>query len=137
MNNPTLHRKRTKLALLKGLAAIAAALAIPSTGIAARDPTYNERVYIARALPAYIRSVPAGCVYLDTRVSTSGAYARVEPVWLVGLPPSPSDPCTRYAANGFYLLRRVTAKQWVIVYNGSEPPPCSRHYPGDLTPCLK
>jgi hypothetical protein len=43
----------------------------------------------------------------------------------------------RYAASGYEILRRVTATRWVIVYDGSEPPPCSLHTPVDLGQCMK
>jgi hypothetical protein len=123
--------------LSRGVALTAVALAIPACSLAARAPTYNERVYITRALPAYERSVPAGCEYLDTRVSASGTYARVDPVYLVSYSSFSSDPCGRYAANGFYLLRRLTATRWVIAYEGSVSPPCSQHFPRDLTSCFR
>jgi hypothetical protein len=85
------------------IAAVALAfvlLAFPAVTIAARAPSDRERIAITRALAAYARSVPAGCVYFNIRVSSSSTYARVDPTYLIPLPPSRSDPCLRYAANG-------------------------------------
>lgn len=127
-------RKDRLTTAVAALAVLAAGF--PATTHAARAPTRIERVYITRALPAYDRSLPAGCVFFDTRVSTQAPYARVDPVYLVDWNRS-SDPCARYAANGFYLLRRVSVTRWRIVHNGSDPPPCSLHIPRDLTTCLR
>ena len=112
--------------------ALPSALALPAVAAAARTPTLSERVAITRALPAGQTSVPSRCLYLDVRVS--GSYAKVEPVYLVDPARGASDPCVRYAANGFYLLRRAGA-EWAVVYTGSELPSCSKHYPRDLTSC--
>jgi hypothetical protein len=113
------------------LLALLCALALPAVGLAARAPTLTERIAITRALPAGQTSIPSRCVYFDTTVS--GSYAKVTPAYLVD-PTAPSDPCLRYAANGFYLLERSGAK-WAVVYTGSELPPCARHFPRDLTSC--
>jgi len=43
--------------------------------------------------------------------------------------------CIRYASDGFFILRRTT--RWRIIYNGSDPPPCSMSIPRDLIGCLK
>jgi hypothetical protein len=115
------------------LLALLLALALPAAGVAARAPTPAERVAITRALPAGQTSVPARCLYLETQVS--GSYAKVTPTYLVDPAGGSSDPCLRYAADGFYLLKRSGAK-WAVVYTGSELPPCARHFPRDLTSCL-
>ena len=115
--------KRLVLALL-------CALVFPAAGVAARAPTPAERVAITRALPADQTSIPSRCVYLDTQVS--GSYAKVTPAYLVT--GGSADPCVRYAANGSYLLKR-SGTRWAVVYTGSEPPPCPRHFPRDLTSC--
>lgn len=114
------------------LLALAWALAVPAAALAARAPTLTERVAITRALPAGQTAVPSRCLYLDTTVS--GSYAKVAPVYLVVPAGGSSDPCLRYAANGFYVLKR-TGTKWGLVYTGSELPPCARHFPRDLTPC--
>jgi hypothetical protein len=51
-------------------------------------------------------------------------------------PGSPkSDPCLRYAANGFWILEKTS--RWKIVFNGSDGPPCSVGVPKDLGGCLR
>jgi hypothetical protein len=136
-NSPAVVRDRVRsrrAAVVTGVVVIA--FLIPSAASAARAPTYYERLYITRALGA-LQKTPAGCVYLDIRVSANASYAFVNPVWLVDLRSAKSDPCDRYASNGSILLRRVTPKRWVIVWGGSDRPPCSRHYPPDLIPCMR
>jgi hypothetical protein len=46
--------------------------------------------------------------------------------------------CMKYASNGFWIVK--AAPRWRIVYEGSEPPPCSMRIPAEiLAPvhCLK
>jgi hypothetical protein len=108
------------------LLALLCSLAVPSVGVAARAPTSAERVAIERGLPAGQTSIPVRCVTLDVHVS--GGYAKVTPVY------RSSASCLRYAANGFYLLKR-SGTTWAVVYNGSELPSCARRFPRDLTTC--
>ena len=106
------------------------ALALPSAAAAARLPTPAERTAIVRALPADLRAVPASCVRLRLRVSTSGRWARATPLYLNAT----TLPCSRYASNGFWLLER--SPRWTIAYEGSDPPPCSLDAPHGLTRCI-
>jgi hypothetical protein len=119
-------RRRTIVALL-------ALVALVSTGAAQakRPPRSGEREAITAALPAYFRSEPVGCVWLDISVSNNGRYATASPVYLNALHP----PCARYAANGYWILKKTT--RWRIVFAGSERPKCSLGVPRDLTPCLR
>lgn len=116
--------------LIAVLAAIAAALVLVGAAGAKRAPTLNERAAITKALPASLRNVPVGCVWLKTAVSRSGAYALVSPVYLNAL----HLPCLRYAANGDFILRKRLGV-WRIVFHGSDPPQCSLKVPRDLTVC--
>jgi len=112
------------------VAIAAAALVFVGVGIAKRAPTLNERAAITKALPASLRNTPAGCVWLKTAVSRSGAYALVSPVYLNAL----HLPCLRYAGNGDFILKKRPAG-WRIVFHGSDPPSCSLGVPRDLTRC--
>jgi hypothetical protein len=112
------------------IAAAAVALAVVAPGLAKRAPTVNERAAITKALPASLRSVPAGCVWLDITVSRSGAFAKVSPVYLNAL----RQPCVRYASNGDWILRKRLAG-WRVVFRGSDAPSCSLRVPRDLSPC--
>ena len=113
------------------LAAVAVvALVIVASAVAKRPPTLNERAAITRALPASLRNVPAGCVWLDTAVSRSGVYAKVSPTYLNAL----HQPCVRYASNGDFILRKRRGV-WRIVFHGSDVPLCSLGVPRDLTRC--
>jgi len=49
---------------------------------------------------------------------------------------NPHSGCVRYVGNGFYILKR-TRTRWRLVYEGSDPPPCSLRVPRDLTSCLR
>lgn len=98
---------------------------------AARPPTLREREALTGALPAFVRHIPVGCVWLDVEVSANGRYARVDPVFLNAARP----PCLQYASNGFWILRRST--RWNVAYSGSDPPPCSLGVPRDLTHCMR
>lgn len=113
-------------------ALVLAVVVIPAAASAARAPTLTERTAITRALPGQLRKVPAGCVWLDVRVSSTPGWASVTPRWLVGS--SASDPCVRYAADGRYVLRRKGGA-WRVVVEGSDLPPCGLHVPRDLGAC--
>ena len=71
------------------------------------------------------------CVWLDISVSNDGRFAIVGPEFLNASRP----PCVKYAANGFWLLKK-TASRWKIVFTGSEGPPCSLGVPRDLAGCM-
>lgn len=120
--------------LILGLVVLAGA-AIPAGVVAARMPTLSERTAIVRALPAQLRKVPAGCVWLDVELASTPGWASVTPHWLVGT--SASDPCVRYAADGWYLLRRKPGHAWRVVFDGSDRPLCSLHVPRDLSTCQR
>ena len=107
-----------------------AALALPAAATAARLPTSAERTAIVRALPADFRAVPASCVRLRIRVSTSGRWARATPFYLNAT----TLPCSRFASNGFWILER--SPRWTIAYEGSDPPPCSLEVPHGLARCI-
>jgi hypothetical protein len=120
--------------LVCGVGVVTVAFALVGDASAAREPTRAEREAITAALPQYNRTVPAGCEYLDIKVSSlAKGWAVVVPVWFVHI-----KPCLRYAADGYYILRLTG--HWRIAFNGSDPPPCSLHAPRDLIkfnpPCL-
>ena len=112
------------------VAAVAAALVVVDPGLSKRAPKLGERAAITKALPASLRNVPVGCVWLDMAVSRSGRYALVTPVYLNAL----HLPCLRYASNGDWILKKRLAG-WRIIFRGSDPPSCSLGVPRDLTRC--
>jgi hypothetical protein len=112
------------------LIVVAAALVVAGAAFAKRPPTLNERAAITKALPASLRNVPVGCVWLDIAVSRTGIYSKVSPTYLNAL----RQPCVRYAANGDFILRKRQGV-WRIVFRGSDVPLCSLRIPRDLTPC--
>jgi hypothetical protein len=96
---------------------------------AGRPPSFPQREAITAALPQSLRSIPAGCVWLDVTVANAGGYAKVTPIFLNAT----KAPCVKYASNGFFILRKQL--RWRIVYSGSELPPCKLHVPRDLSRC--
>ena len=82
------------------VAAVAVGTASPAT--AARPPTLRERAAITAALPVAVQRYPIGCVYLGIVVSTDARYSKVTSQ--VFYPQKSS--CLRYAANGWYILRK-------------------------------
>jgi len=106
--------------------ALTFALVFTASAPAAREPTFKEREALTAALPPWLQREPVGCVWLDIRVSNNGRYATAGPVYLNAL----HLPCLRYAANGFWILKKTT--RWKIIYNGSGPSSCSLHVPKDL-----
>ena len=115
-----------------GPATLALTLLLPATARPARAPSVAERTAITRALPASLRKVPAGCVWIDIHISSTPRWASATPRWLVGA--TASDPCLRYAADGRYLLHRQGAT-WRIVFDGSDQTPCRLKAPRDLGAC--
>lgn len=111
-------------------AVVVAALSLAASALAERAPTLNERAAITKGLPASLRNVPVGCVWLDISVSRSTAYSLVSPIFLNAL----HLPCLRYAGNGDFILRRRRGV-WRVVFHGSDPPLCSLGVPRDLTVC--
>lgn len=126
-------RRRMKGRFLSVAAvALVASAALVGAAQAKRPPTLSERAAITLALPAYLRSEPVGCVWLDVSVSNNGKYAIAAPMYLN----ADRAPCARYASNGQWILRKTT--RWKIVFNGSDPPKCSLGVPKDLvTGCLQ
>jgi hypothetical protein len=96
---------------------------------AARQPTLAERAAITRALPSFLRNEPVGCVWLQISVSSNPRYAMVTPHFLNAT----RAPCLKYAADGYWILKRTTS--WKTVFNGSDFPPCPTRIPRDLTRC--
>lgn len=82
---------------------------------------------IERALPHFLSTIPSRCIRHDLKVSSNGEWARVSLV-LSGSP----KKCLKYYVNGYWILKRNGDKQWRIVYNGSETPPCSLSVPKDI-----
>jgi hypothetical protein len=113
------------------VAAVVAALVMVDPGLSKRPPKLGERAAITKALPASLRNVPVGCVWLNMAVSRSGRYALVSPVYLNAL----HLPCLRYASNGDWILKKRTAG-WRIIFRGSDPPSCLLGVPRDLTRCM-
>jgi hypothetical protein len=106
-----------------------AALALAPIAEPARAPSLKQRESITNVLPAYVRAYPAGCVWLAVRISKDARYAIARPLYLNAT----RAPCSRYASSGYWLLKRTAG--WRIVFNGSEPPPCSLGAPRDLIAC--
>jgi len=114
------------------VAVVVAALSVVASVPAKRAPTLKERGAITKALPASLRNVPVGCVWLHITVSRSGAYSLVSPVFLNAL----HLPCLRYAGNGDFILRKRQGA-WRVIFHGSDPPSCSLKVPRDLTACRR
>jgi hypothetical protein len=124
----------------RGAASVAATLGLAAAltlaaAQAARTPTLDERVQITRALPAWLRKYPVGCVRLVTVISHDGRFATVSPQFLVRPGAGVKDPCLRYAGNGHFVLGKQ--KTWRVLYQGSDPPPCSLKIPHDLESCRR
>jgi hypothetical protein len=117
-----------RVAVIAVLAFIAVAAGARSAH-AARQPTFKEREALTLALPAWLRRLPVGCVWLEMSVSRNGRYAKVEPAFLNAM----RMPCVQYASNGYMLLRK--SPRWKIIFNGSQEPPCSLGVPRDLAKC--
>jgi hypothetical protein len=115
-----------------GLTSVVLLTAAGAVADAARSPTFGERVAITRALPAELRRYPVGCVRLVTVVSRSGLYARVTPEYLVRPSAGAQDACLRYAANGYFVLRK--RPNWRVQGSLSDRPPCAWGVPRDLAP---
>ena len=122
---------RRNLQLLAVVAILA--LGLIASAAARRPPTPAERSAIVRALPksyrASIAKAPVGCVTLITHVSTNGRFAQVTPRF------SPRSVCVRYASDGFFVLKRVTAGTWRTSFDGSDQPSCDLGVPLDLISC--
>jgi hypothetical protein len=94
---------------------------------AARQPTFSEREAITAAMPAWLRRYPVGCIWLEISVSKDGRFAEAGPGFLNASRP----PCSKYVSNGTWFLKKQT--KWSVVFNGSDPPPCSLKVPSELT----
>jgi hypothetical protein len=94
--------------------AVAALLALTGAAQSKRPPRLGERAAITSALPAFLRSEPVGCVWLDVSVSNNGRYAITTPTYLNALHP----PCQRYPSNGYWILKKTN--RWKIIFNGSQ-----------------
>lgn len=100
--------------------------------VIARQPTFKERVAITNALPAWLRRYPVGCVWLEISVSSNGRYAKAG----YGVVNPMKRPCSRYVSNGGWFLKK--REKWKVIFNGSDPPPCSLRVPRELTQeCLR
>jgi hypothetical protein len=96
-----------------------------------RQPTFKEREAITAAMPPWLRRYPIGCVRLGMLVSSNGRYAEAGLEFLNATRP----PCAKYVSNGNWFLKKQ--KRWRIIFNGSDPPPCSLKIPRELaTACL-
>jgi hypothetical protein len=124
---------RTSRTGVASATALLVSLALLAPAEAARPPTFPQRVAITRALPVDVRALPAGCVVLRIQVSRNGRFATAAPRFLL-LAGAHSDPCLRYASNGYWILQRSSG--WKVVFNGSDPPPCSLGVPPDLKRCV-
>jgi hypothetical protein len=123
-----------RLSITLAAVLVLAGLGAPPAALAKRPPTHNERVAIIRALPADLRAYPADCVQFTVAVSGTGRFATATPEVLIPRPSRASDPCLRYAGDGYFVLRKTG--RWRIVFTGSELPACSLGVPRDLTRCL-
>ena len=84
------------------LAFVASVRAAPS----ANQPRFEEREVLTAALPAWLRRYPVGCVWLQMTVSSNGRYAMIGPRFLNAT----RSPCLQYASNGYWLLKKQSAK---------------------------
>ncbi len=112
------------------LLALIVALAAAAGAHAARQPTPKERGALTAVLPSLVRSFPAGCEWLEMKVSSTGRWAEVDP-WFFA-----TAACHRYEGrygNGFFILQK-TSGRWRIVFRGSDAPPCRLDIPRDITP---
>lgn len=110
------------------------AAAAPSASLGARQPSLGEREAITRTLPASFRRAPVECIFVKITVSTRNArYAMVDAQVINWR--NKRTGCSKYLHDGFYIVEKT--KGWRVVYEGSEPPPCSLRVPRDLTPCMK
>jgi hypothetical protein len=103
---------------------------------AADRPDARVGTAIVRAFPAgtksYWNRIPKTCHALDIRVSNNGRWATVTSVF------TPTEQCERWAGDGYSLLRRLPGGSWRIVFEGSDPPPCSLRVRRDLIrTCLR
>ena len=115
------------------LALLLIAAACSSSKPTARPPTHREREGIVDALPAFVRKIPTECVQVDVRISHNSKYAFAGPEFFNAI--KPSSRCARYAfGGGFFILRKTSG--WKMVYEGSDPPPCSLKIPRELSGCL-
>jgi hypothetical protein len=115
------------------LAVVLAAVA-PSSGLGARQPSLGEREAITRTLPAFFRRAPVECVFVKITVSTRTSHYALVDVQVINWRTKRTG-CSKYLHDGFYIVRKT--KGWRVVYEGSDPPPCTLRVPRDLTPCLK
>ena len=104
--------------------------AVGAGSAAARPPTLKERASVTAALPKFLRAEPVGCVWLDLEMSKDGRWAKVTPTFLN----AETMPCLKYAADGFFLMKR-TATSWKTVFLGSDAPPCKLGVPKSLSAC--
>ena len=106
-------------------------LILAGSAAAARGPTLLERTAITRAMPLFVRQYPVGCVSLSMIVSRDGRWARVGADYLIEPGYPKSDPCLRYASNGFWILEKFV--HWKVVFNGSDAPRCSLGAPKEIS----
>jgi hypothetical protein len=92
-----------------------------------RQPTFEEREGLTVAMPAWLRRYPVGCVWLDFSLSKNGRYATAG----YGVVYPMRRPCVKYVSNGSWFLKKKRTK-WRIIFNGSDPPPCSLGIPREL-----
>jgi hypothetical protein len=105
---------------------------VESSKAAAHQPTFKEREGITNAMPAWLRRYPVGCVWLEISVSSNGRYAKAG----YGVLNPMKRPCSRFVSNGGWFLKKQA--KWRIIFNGSDPPPCSLKIPRELTvECLR
>jgi hypothetical protein len=119
--------------LVVGVAVVLAAVA-PPAGVAARQPSLGEREAITRTLPAFFRRAPVECVFVKIEVSTRNSRYALVDVQVINRRNARTG-CSKYLHDGFYIVKKTEG--WRVIYEGSEPPPCSLRVPGDLTTCRR
>jgi hypothetical protein len=122
----THHIRTTLLAIGIPLVTTACWSSDPTDASTRRPPTQSERKAIVRPLRASFRNTPLNCLRFDV-VAVSRGYA------LAGPDVRPESRCSRYRSNGFFILKEHD-QRWEIVYNGSDPPPCSLGIPDEVIP---
>jgi hypothetical protein len=121
-------------AVTAGAVCLTFAAFAPSEALGARQPSLSEREAITRTLPAFLRRAPVECLFVKITVSTRNSrYALVVPQVINRR--GKQSPCLKYAGNGFCIVKKT--RIWRIIYEGSDPPPCSLRVPRDITACLR
>jgi hypothetical protein len=95
---------------LAGVLCLLLALALPSSALAARQPTRPERQAITRVMSG--KSVPRACFPLNITVSTRNSRYAVASY-------RSGDKCGVVMGNGESIVKRIGYRRWRVVETGS------------------